>query len=71
MMRGMNAKLLTPDEVDQRLRYNPGRAERLARRGLLPHIKLPDGAIRFEESAIEASLTRTSAKPAKGVSLEK
>lgn len=45
--------LLTPSEVDALLRYRPGRAIRLARAGVLPHIQLPDGEIRFDEADIE------------------
>lgn len=39
--------MLTGVEVDKRLRWPLGRAERLARRGKLPHLLLPDGVIRF------------------------
>jgi predicted site-specific integrase-resolvase len=45
--------LLTPNEVDQLLRYRRGRAKRLARRGILPSIRLPDGEVRFDEAVIE------------------
>jgi predicted site-specific integrase-resolvase len=48
--------LLTPTEVDELLRFNPGRSLRLARSGKLPHIKLPGGDIRFLESEIEKLL---------------
>ncbi|MFH1266904.1 MAG: hypothetical protein ABIK89_14340 [Planctomycetota bacterium] len=41
------AELIYPEEVDKRLNWPLGRAERLARRGRLPHVILPDGAIRF------------------------
>ena len=54
---GMKHQLLLPDEVDRLLRYPPGRSERLARRGKLPHIQLPDGAIRFEPEAIDGIVT--------------
>ena len=46
--------LLTPEEVDSVLRLKPGRAKRLARRGVLAHVTLPDGTIRFRTSEIEA-----------------
>ena len=58
----MPTKLLTPEETDDLLRYPPGKAERLARRGKLPHIRLPDDAIRFKASDIE-SLMRNGASP--------
>lgn len=44
--------LLLPDELDRVLRYPPGKSERLARRGKLPHLKLPDGSIRFDSEDI-------------------
>ena len=51
----MDAKndLLFPSEVDERLRYPRGRSARLARRGLIPCVKLPDGEIRFDPDALE------------------
>lgn len=52
----MFAQLLIPVEVDRLLRYRAGTAERLARKGILPHISLPDGSIRFYETEIEAIL---------------
>jgi hypothetical protein len=54
--------LLLPDEIDQRLNWPPGRAERLARRKRLPHIVLPDGSIRFERAEIEPLLIRVPAQ---------
>ena len=39
--------LLDGGEVDRRLSLRPGTAVRLARRDKLPHVVLPDGAIRF------------------------
>jgi hypothetical protein len=48
--------MLTGVEVDKRLRWPLGRAERLARRGKLPHIVLPDGAIRFQWRVIRRLL---------------
>jgi hypothetical protein len=45
-------KLLTPLEVDGILRYPKGKSQRLARRGRLPHVTLPDGSIRFRDSDI-------------------
>lgn len=52
----MNVNLLKPNEVDLLFRYPSGRALRLAKRGLLPHIQLPDGEIRFDEKQIETIL---------------
>ncbi len=49
---------LRPEEIDARLNWALGRAERLARRGKLPHVVLPDGSIRFEWESIEALLRR-------------
>lgn len=36
-----------PEAVDRHYAWSPGKALRLARRGLLPHHRLPDGSIRF------------------------
>ena len=52
---------LDPQEVDQRLGWRPGRAERLARQRRLPHILLPDGSIRFEWERIEPLIVRVPA----------
>jgi hypothetical protein len=54
----MHIQLLKPVEVDLLLRYPPGRSLRLAKVGLLPHVLLPDGEVRFEEEAIAAVLVR-------------
>jgi len=40
-------------DVNRRLGWKPGRAERLARSGKLPHYVLPDGDIRFVWAEIE------------------
>ena len=53
--------LLTPAEVDRIFRYPVGRSERLARRGRLPHIKLPCGQIRFDEAEINLLLGNQNA----------
>jgi len=53
MMNG----LLIPIEVDRIFRYRPGKAERLAKRGKMPHIVLPDGSIRFRQEDIEHLLS--------------
>lgn len=56
ILNRMMKTLLMPIEVDRIFRYRPGRAERLARKGRLPHIVLPDGEIRFDEAEIEMIL---------------
>ena len=53
---------LYPEEVDRRLNWSLGRAERLARRQRLPHVLLPDGSIRFEWERIEQLLRFVPAK---------
>jgi len=45
--------LLYGEEIDQRLNWPLGRAERLARRKKLPHYVLPDGSVRFCWADIE------------------
>ncbi len=39
--------LLYGEDIDRRLNWSLGRAERLARKQKLPHYMLPDGSIRF------------------------
>ena len=58
--------LISPGELDDRLCYPSGRSVRLARKGLIPHVVLPDGSIRFDPSRIEAWLSElaVSATPA-------
>lgn len=51
--------LLMPREVDRILRYPRGRSAKLARAGKLPHIRLPDGEIRFDEAEL-ATLLKSS-----------
>lgn len=64
--------LLYPEDIDNRLNWPIGRASRLAKRGKLPHVVLPDGSIRFEWEAIEPLIVRVpapvrmSADPAQG-----
>jgi hypothetical protein len=45
--------LLMPYEVYRIFRYPAGKSERLAKRGKIPHIRLPDGQIRFKRNQIE------------------
>lgn len=53
---GMTKRLLKPKEVDLLLRYPAGRSMKLAKAGLLPFIRLPDGEIRFDEKDVEQLL---------------
>ena len=46
-------QLLYGEEIDQRLNWPPGRAEKLARQRRLPYVMLPDGSIRFKWEEIE------------------
>lgn len=50
--------LLYPNDVDRRLNWPLGRAERLARQRRLPYVLLPDGAIRFDWDSIDKLLVR-------------
>lgn len=54
--------LLRGYEIDQMLRWPSGRADRLARKGKLPHVKLPDGEIRFEKEKIESMIESVEPK---------
>ena len=45
--------LLYPEDVDRRLNWPLGRAERLARQRRLPYVLLPDGSVRFRWHEIE------------------
>lgn len=42
-----------PEDVDRRMGWRPGTAERLARQRRLPYVLLPDGSIRFDWTEIE------------------
>ena len=44
---------LYPEDVDRRLSWPLGRAERLARQRRLPYVLLPDGSIRLRWEEIE------------------
>jgi hypothetical protein len=57
--QNMDTELLTSREVENLLRYSPGQATRLAKRGKLPYVTLPDGSIRFDRAAILGLLQRT------------
>ena len=60
--------LLYPEEIDQRLNWPLGKAEKLARQRRLPYVLLPDGSLRFDWAEIESLVLRvgSSAGPAKG-----
>ena len=49
-----NPILLRPPEVDVLLRYPTGRTLRLARRGIIPCIVLPDGEVRIRKATVDA-----------------
>jgi hypothetical protein len=52
-MEGNSMTLLYPDDVDRRLSWPLGKAERLGRQRRFPYVLLPDGSIRFRWSQIE------------------
>ena len=52
---------LYPDDLDKRLSWKLGKAERLAKQRRLPHLLLPDGSIRFDWSEIEPLIVRVPA----------
>lgn len=53
-------ELMTGRDVDKRLLWPLGRAEKMARNGKIPHILLPDGGIRFDRNEIESLIKPTS-----------
>jgi hypothetical protein len=50
-----------PEDLDRRLGWKPGTAERLARKRRLPHVLLPDGSIRFDWDEIKPLIVRVQA----------
>ena len=58
--------LLYPEEIDQRLNWPLGRAERLARQRRLPYVLLPDGSIRLRWEDIEPLLIEIRAAATQG-----
>jgi hypothetical protein len=52
---------LDSEDLDRRLGWKPGRAERLARQRRLPYVLLPDGSIRFDWDEIESLIVRVQA----------
>jgi hypothetical protein len=59
--------LLYPEDIDGRLNWPLGTASRLARRGRLPHYRLPDGSIRLRWSEIKPLVQRVPAQVPEGV----
>jgi hypothetical protein len=57
--------VLMDREVDRLLRRPRGWAKRLALRGLIPHIRLPDGEIIFDPIEIEQFLSAHMVQPVK------
>lgn len=57
----MRTRLITPLELDDWWGYPAGRSSRLAKKGLLPFIKLPDGEMRFDPEVLEKWLSRQTA----------
>jgi hypothetical protein len=55
---------LSPEDIDRRLTWKPGTAERLARQRRLPYLLLPDGAIRFDWGEVEPLIVRVRAATA-------
>jgi len=54
--------LLTASDVEEMFSWTPGKAQRMARKNLLPFVRLPGGEIRFERAAIMASIQRSETK---------
>ena len=50
-----------PEVVDRHYAWSPGKALRLARRGLLPHHRLPDGSIRFRLAEVAEAVVAVPA----------
>ena len=60
----MSGRLLTAREVAELLGVSAETVLRYVRRGELPAIRLPGGAIRFQPDAIDAWLTARATLPA-------
>ncbi len=58
-MNGFN----TPNEVDEAMGWPFGRSEQLARRGFVPHYRLPDGSIRFRLKEVLAAVRHVPLLP--------
>lgn len=62
--------LLTGFQVDDLFKWPKGRAERLARRGKIPYLLLPDGqTVRFERESIEGAIRRISLRVSRRLNL--
>jgi hypothetical protein len=61
-------QLVQSEEIDKKLGWSLGRAERLARQRRLPHVLLPDGSVRFSWQEIEALFIHVSAVEGREVS---
>lgn len=53
-------RLLVTNEIEELLMLRRGCATRMAKAGLIPHVILPDGSIRFDPSAIQRWLAERS-----------
>jgi hypothetical protein len=53
----------TPEQIDTQFGWSFGTAKRLARRGQLPHARLPDGSIRFRIDELIPLIDFVPAKP--------
>jgi hypothetical protein len=51
------------DDLDALFNWPPGRSERLAKRGVLPHYALPDGEVRFSKAEVLALVEHRQARP--------
>lgn len=68
MPEPMPERYLTARQVGERLAISPDTVLRWTRRGELPAIKLPGGAIRYDEAEFVAWLaSRATAAPGRGV----
>ncbi len=48
------AQLLTASDVAEILRVTSAYVNRLTKRGAMPHVRLPDGEVRFDAADVEA-----------------
>ena len=55
----MYKKLLVSIEVDGIMRWRAGKAERLARKNMLPHLLLPTDEVRFTLEDVEQILSQS------------
>jgi len=57
-------RFLTPGEVDELLSLQRGKAKRLAKKGVMPALILPDGTVRFNQELLrDWILRKTSSRP--------